>query len=170
MANDRATALADDFAAANAEAMRFAGSCSEDQWALAVPAEGWSVGVVLHHIAEGHAHGLAWLRAMARGEGVTETAAEIDRENAGHAVRAGTIGTAETVALLRANGARLEAALRGLSDEELDRLAPFGPAGGRPMPTEALAAVAARHTREHLGHARGALAGDPEVSPGRRGR
>ena len=61
---------------------------------------------------------------------------------------------AETVALLEENGARLEALLRSLSDEELDRAAPFGPAGGRLLPTGALAAVAARHAREHLAHAR----------------
>ena len=66
----------------------------------------------------------------------------------------------ETVALLRVNGSQLEEALRALSDEELDRAAPFGPAGGRPFRTEDLAAVPARHTREHLTHANGAVAGD----------
>ncbi len=69
-------------------------------------------------------------------------------------------GQAETAALLQANGSRLEEALRRLSDEELDRSSAFGPAGGRPLPTEQLAAVAARHTREHLAHARSAVAGD----------
>ena len=113
---------------------------------LSVPGEGWSVGVVLHHIAEGHAHGTRWLEGMARGEGVAETAEDIDRVNAAHAVRAEAVGPAETVALLEVNGNLLEEALRVLSDEDLDRTAPFGPAAGRQLPTGDLAAVAARHT------------------------
>ena len=170
MASERAAALADDFVAANAEAVAFARSCSGTAWSLPVPGEGWTVGVVLHHIAEGHRHGLEWLEAMARGDGVAETAADIDRANALHAARAGTVGPAETVDLLEANGARLEALLRSLSDADLDRRAPFGPAGGRMFPTIDLAAVAARHTREHLAHAR-AAAGHPlvdRISPTRR--
>jgi hypothetical protein len=160
MASERAAALADDFAAANAEAVAFARTCGDTAWVLPVPGEGWPVGVVLHHIAEGHAHGLLWLEKMARGDGITETAQDIDRDNAAHAVRAETAERDETAALLEANGARLEALLRSLSDADLDRCAPFGPAEGRVLPTMDLAAVAARHTREHLAHARAAAAGD----------
>ena len=116
------------------------------------------MGVVLHHVAEGHVHGLEWLAQMARGDGVAETAADIDRANAAHAARAETARPAETVDLLEANGARLEALLRSLRDGDLDRRAPFGPADGRMVSTMDLAAVAARHTREHLAHARAAVA------------
>jgi hypothetical protein len=154
MGSERATALADDFGQANRDAVAFARSCTEEQWFTTVPGEGWAVGVVMHHIAEGHLHGVEWLQGMASGEGVATTAEEIDRENAAHAVRAEGLGVDATVEELEVNGARLEETLRGLSNEELDRLAPFGPAGGREMPTVALAEVAARHTREHLEHAR----------------
>ncbi len=124
-----------------------------------MPGEGWTVGVVMHHIAEGHAHGVRWLGDMASGRGVSDTAEEIDRENAAHAVRAESAGQAETAALLLVTGARLEETLRGLSGAELDQNSAFGPAGGRPLPTEQLAAVSARHTREHLANARAAVAG-----------
>jgi uncharacterized damage-inducible protein DinB len=160
MASDRAQALADDFARSNDEVLAFARSCTDEQWEITVPGEGWTVGVVVHHVAEGHAHGLRWIGDMASGRGVRDTAEEIDRINAAHAVRAESTRQAETVALLQANGSRLEEALRSLSDEELDRSSAFGPAGGRPLPTEQLAAVAARHTREHLAHAQSAVAGD----------
>ncbi len=160
MASERSGGLADDFAAANAEAVAFADACTDEQWALTVPGEGWTVGVVLHHVAEGHAHGVRWLGEMASGEGVTDTAESIDKENASHAVRAEAAARGDTVALLRVNGSQLEAVLRALSDEALDRVAPFGPAGGRSFRTEDLAAVSARHTREHLSHAQGAVAGD----------
>ncbi len=154
MPSERSTALAEDFAAANRDVVDFVRSCSDAEWALVVPGEQWPVGVLVHHIAEGHEHGLQWLTLMAQGEAVTDTAVGIDRDNAAHATRAATVGRDETVALLEANAAPLERALRSLSDEELDRTASFGPADGRELPTVALAAVAARHAREHLAHAR----------------
>ena len=160
MASERAAALADDFAAANEGAVTFARSCSEDAWMRPVPGEEWTVGVVIHHIAESHDSGARWLAGMARGDGVPDTAEEIDRANAAHAVRAASATRAETVALLLDRGDRLEALLRALSDDELDRSAPFGPARGRDFPTIDLAAVPARHTREHVAHARAAAAGE----------
>jgi len=153
MASERAAALADDFGAANADALEFARSCSKGEWATTVPGEGWTVGVVLHHIAEGHAHFASWLDDMTSGEGVAETAEDVDRANAAHAARAEIVSPAETVALLEANGALLSEALRRLSDVDLDRMAPFAPAGGRLVTTGDLAAVPARHVREHLAHA-----------------
>ncbi len=158
MASERSGALADDFAWANAEAVAFARSCSEDAWMRPVPGEGWTVGVVLHHIAESHGNTRRWVEEMAQGDGVTDTADTIDEANAAHAVRAASVTPTETVSLLEDNGARLAATLRALSDEELDRSAVFGPAGGRAFPTFELASVPARHTREHLSHARSAAA------------
>ena len=160
MTSERAVEIADDFAVANAETLAFVRSCTEEQWQLAVPGEGWTVGVVLHHVAEGHEQGLRWLGAMARGDGVADTAEQIDRVNAAHEVRSEGVGPAETLVLLESNGAELETALRALTDEELDRCAPFGPAGGRELPTVDLAVVTARHAREHLAHARGAVHGE----------
>jgi DinB family protein len=158
MPSERAAELAADFAAANEEALQFAGSCTDVDWKVDVPGEGWTVGVVLHHVAEQHAQFLRWLRSMTSGEGVSESAEDIDRANADHAERATSIGQVETAVLLANNGARIEQALRMLSDEELDRRAPFGPAGGRVLPTGDLAAVVARHTREHLASAKQAVA------------
>jgi DinB superfamily len=157
MPSERAATLADDFCAANADAIAFARSCREDEWAVLVPGEEWSVGVVLHHIAEGHGQTTRWLRAMSSGQGVTDTAADIDRANAAHARAAGSVGPSETITLLSERGAELEALLRLLDDDQLDRVAPFGPAGGQVFGTGELAPVAARHTREHLAHACGAL-------------
>jgi DinB superfamily len=157
MASERGAALADDFAAANAEAIAFARSCGADEWAVTVPGEDWSVGVVLHHIAEGYGQSTRWLLAMSSGQDVPDSAEDIDRTNANHAVRAASVGPAETLILLEQRGAELEALLRRLDDEQLDRTAPFGPAGGQVFATAELAPVAARHTREHLAHAHDAV-------------
>jgi hypothetical protein len=155
--SERGTVLADDFAAANAEVIAFARSCSEDEWRTAVPGENWPVGVVLHHIAEGHGQASRWLQAMSNGEAVPETATDIDRANAAHAVRAESVDPVETIALLEIRGRELEGLLRRLDDEQLDRSAPFGPAGGQVFPCAELAPVTARHAREHLAHARSTL-------------
>jgi hypothetical protein len=157
MPDDGAADLGRQFAAANAEAIAFAGSCSEAQWRTLVPGEGWSVGVVLHHIAESHAAVLRWLDAMVRGDGVTDTVDDIDTRNEEHAERTMGIGIAETIELLRENGAQTEAVLRSLTEAQLARTAPFGPAGGQSLPVSALAEVTARHTLEHLSHARQAV-------------
>jgi DinB superfamily len=159
MTSERSERLADDFAAANAEAVAFARSCPAAAWQAPVPGEEWTVGVVLHHIAEGHAGGLAWLEALAAGEAVTDSPADLDRRNMEHAGREGGYPAEETVALLVQNGERTEAALRRLSEEELDRTAPFGPAGGQALPTEAMAGALVGHIRGHLDHARAAAAG-----------
>jgi len=157
-AGARAAAFADDFAAANREAVAFTRGCGDASWVLPVSGEGWSVGVVLHHVAEVHAQCVRWLAGMSLGTGVGDTAQDVDRANALHAARAQGVRRDETASLLEANGERLEAVLRALTDDELDRTAPFGPAGGRELPTADLAAVAARHTREHLAHASQAVA------------
>jgi len=159
MHSDRARQLAEDFASVNAEVIAFAVACSPEQWEMVVPGEEWTVGVVVHHIAEGHAQGLRWLELMAEGVEVTDSADDIDRHNVEHAERckALAVDIAQTVALLEENGARLEALLRELTDDQLEQTAPFGPAGGQPLPTWQLAAVAARHPRGHLVHAREAV-------------
>jgi hypothetical protein len=155
----RSGALADDFAAANAAVIAFTRSGTAAQWGAVVPGEEWPVGVVIHHIAEGHALSLRWLETMAQGDAVIDSADDIDARNVEHAARCATISQEETAALLVENGTRTEAALRRLSDDQLDRTAPFGPAGGHPLPVAQLAAVTARHALEHLGHARHAVAG-----------
>jgi hypothetical protein len=158
MASERALAVAADFAAANHDALQLAGSCSDAEWALVVPGEGWNVGVVFHHIGEGHAQMLRWLQSMVTGEGVPESAEDIDQANAAHAVRAAAVGQVETAVLLANNGALMEQMIRGLSDDELDRRASFGPAGGRFFSTYELASVPARHTRDHLSRVMRAVA------------
>ena len=130
MPSERAAALAADFAAANQDVVEFARSCSEAEWALVVPGEQWPVGVVVHHIAEGHEHGLQWLSRMAHGEPVTDTAEGIDQDNAAHATRAATVDRDETVALLEANAVPLErAASRWIvsadPEEQLAQIRPY---------------------------------------------
>jgi DinB family protein len=159
MTRARAAELADSFVATNQEVIAFARSCSDEQWQTLVPGEDWPVSVVIHHIAEGHANARAWLETMVKGEEVTTTLDEIHGRNAEHAARSADVSIDEAVALLESNGSLMASLLRGLTDEDLVRTAPFGPADGRALPVEQMAAVTAKHAQGHLAHARDALAG-----------
>jgi uncharacterized damage-inducible protein DinB len=157
MSSSRADELADNFAAANREVIAFARSCSDEQWQTIVPGEAWPVSVVIHHIAEGHHGAREWLETMTKGDAVTTTVDDIDGRNLVHATQYADVSVDEAVALLETNGALMEAVLRGLSDADLAREAPFGPADGQPLPVEQLAKVTAGHALGHLASARDAL-------------
>jgi hypothetical protein len=149
--------MADDFQAANDEAIAFAGGCSDEQWSTMVRGEEWPVGVVLHHIASGHELMIGWLGRARRGQEILTTAAEIDADNARHAEDNAGVTRAETVEALRRNGAELAIVIRSLDGDELATSVPFGPADGMAVTTLALVEVSARHCRTHLTGARDAL-------------
>lgn len=155
--SDVAGQLAGDLEAANDEAIAFVESCSDGQWSTTVAGEDWTVGVVLHHIARGHGQMLDWLDHSRRGEAILKTAAEIDDDNARHAVEFADVSRKETIEALRIHGAALAELLRGLQSDELTRSAAFGPGNGMEVTAERLAPVAVRHCLSHLAGARGAL-------------
>ncbi|HXQ44424.1 MAG TPA: DinB family protein [Acidimicrobiales bacterium] len=149
--------IADDFAAANGEAIAFVEGCTDGQWTTVVGGEDWPVGVVLHHIAVGHLQMIDWLGLARRGQEITTKASEIDADNARHARDFAAVARDETIEGLRRHGAHLAEVIRGLSRAELATTASFGPGDGVEVPTEQLALVAARHCRTHLDAARNAL-------------
>jgi len=151
-----AARMADDFEAANDDVVGFAGRCSDAQWSVTVSGENWPVGVVLHHIATGHGQMIGRLEQARRGAAIAKTAADIDADNARHAHDFAGVTREETIGELRRLGTALAAVLRSLDADELARSVPFGPAEGRPVTTQALAAVSVRHCRTHLDDARGA--------------
>jgi uncharacterized damage-inducible protein DinB len=155
--NDAARQLAAELEAANDEAVAFVESCSKGQWATTAAGEDWTVGVVLHHVALGHRQMVDWLGHVRRGEAITKTAAEIDDDNARHAVEWADVSRTQTIAALRSNGAALAELLRGLQPDELSRTASFGPGNGMEVTAEQLAPVAVRHCLSHLASARAAL-------------
>ena len=81
----------------------------------------------------------------------------MDAANAQHARQFAEVSTADTVALLRENGARTAAFLRGVDDAQLGRPAAFGPGDGMTVTIDQIAAIACRHCRTHLASARHAL-------------
>jgi len=160
--SERAARLAAELRDANAEAVAFVDGCSEDDWRVLVPEEGWPVGVVLHHVAAGHVLVGDWVDAARRGEDITITTDEIDEANARHAEDFAGVSREETSELLRTNGEELAALLEGLSDAELASEVAFTPAGGALFSAEQLCGAGARHAASHLGRVRRAL-GEPDA-------
>ena len=104
MPSERGAALADDFAAANADAIAFARSCNGRTSGLC-PCRVKSGPSASSSTTSRKGTGRAALAAGdERGQGVTDTAEDIDRANAAHAAAAGSVGPAETIALLTERG------------------------------------------------------------------
>jgi hypothetical protein len=159
--SEAAGRLAAEVEVANDEVIAFAEGCSDGQWATMVEGEDWPVGVVVHHIAEGHLQMIDWLGRARRGDPITITASEIDADNARHALEWVGVGRTEAVEQLRRHGAALVALIGDLSPAELTTSVSFGPGNGMEVTAEQLAPVAARHCRTHLAAVRVALQSGP---------
>jgi hypothetical protein len=158
MTTTEAERLATGVETANDELVALAESCTPEQWATIVPGEDWTVGVLCHHVAEGHLLVIGWLQAVAEGRDVEDTAEGVNEQNARHAEAFAEVGVPETVDLLRTNGATAASYLRSLSPQQMACSAGFGPAGGTPFTTAQLASAVERHVRGHMESARSALA------------
>jgi Mycothiol maleylpyruvate isomerase N-terminal domain len=129
----------------------------DSQWKTITPAEKWTVGVVAHHVAGAHAGISGLVEMVAKGQPLPHMTMDMIHEgNAKHAKEFASVGKAETLALLKANGAKAAAIVRGLSDAELDRTAPLL-AGMPPMSAaQAIEGILINHANEHLGAIRAA--------------
>jgi len=151
----RAEELARKFDEASREMNRLVEGLSDADWKKVTSAEKWPVGVVAHHVAEGHANisGLVHLVAKAQPmPGLTMDM--IHANNAAHAEAHADVTKAAALALLKANGEKASAVVRGLTDVELDRSASV--LVGMPAMTaaQAIEGILINHVKEHLGSIR----------------
>ena len=122
----RAQSLAHQLEQANHSLIATIEGLSDAQWHAKTPGDGRSVGVVAHHVATSHKSVAGLVGAIAHGQKVPNITMEmIHQGNAAHASQFANCTKAETLALLRQNGAAAVAAVRGLGDTELDRTVTF---------------------------------------------
>jgi hypothetical protein len=136
---ERVQALADQFEQANQDLITFVQGLTDDQWQTMVPNEQRTVGVVLHHLASSHVPVSQAVAMIAAGQSLPVTAELLDQINAAHAQQHAGCTRAETVALLQTTGPAAAAAIRALSDEQLDRSVPMALLGGAPLTAEQFA-------------------------------
>lgn len=157
--SQRANALADRLELGARALANFASALSDAEWQTHVPGDGRKVGVTVHHVASVYPLEIELAQTVAGGRpvaGVTSDA--VDQMNAGHAKEYDTVTKAEALDLLRRNSTAAAAAIRALSDEELDRAAPVSLNSDAPLTCQfVLEDHAVRHSYHHLARIRAAL-------------
>jgi hypothetical protein len=137
----------------------FASRLTEAQWQARVPGDGRKIGVIVHHVASVYPLEIQLAQTVAGGKPVTGVTMDAVHEmNAGHARDYDGVTPEAAVELLRRNSAAAAAAIRALSDAELDRAAPVSLYFDAPLTSQfVLEDHAVRHSYHHLARIRGAL-------------
>lgn len=155
----RAQALAERLALGAETLATLATTLTDSQWRVAIPHDGRTVGVVVHHVASVYPIEIQLALALAGGkpiEGVTMD--DVHAMNAAHAKAHAAVTRDEAVALLRQNSRVAAMAIGALSDEELDRANPASLYGHAPVTCQfVLEDHAVRHSYHHLARIRAVL-------------
>src|SRR5579863_5099443 len=156
----RSEALAARLEAGARALAAFAATLSEAEWQMRLPHDGRKIGVVVHHVASVYPIEIQLAHSLAAGQpiaGVTWDA--IHAMNRAHTKENDGVTKEATLGLLAKNSAAAAAAIRALSDEELDRAAPVSLNSDAPLTCQfILEDHAVRHSYHHLACIRAALA------------
>jgi len=158
--SNRAALLADRIEQGAAGLAAFAETLSEAEWHLPVSStDHRSVGVIVNHVASMYPIEIDVARAVAGGKAVTDVSWDaVAQINAQNAQENATVTKASALELLRRNSHEAAAAVRALTDDELDQAAPFSLSFGAPMTTQfVIEDHALRHSWHHLAKIRKAL-------------
>lgn len=155
----RADALADRLEQGARALAAFASTLTEAEWQTRLPRDGRKVGVIVHHVASQYPLEMQLALLVAEGKpvaGVTwDAVAEI---NAAHAKANDAVTKDAALDLLRQNSAAAAAAIRALSDEQLDQAAPVSLNADAPLTCQFLLEDhAVRHSYHHFAGIRRAL-------------
>ena len=158
-ARARANALADRLEQGAHALAAFASGLTEAEWQTRIPKDGRKVGVVVHHVAAVYPLEIQLAQTIATGNPVTGVTMDaVNEMNAGHARENDGVTKEAALDLLRQNSTAAAAAIRALSDEELDRAAPVSLYSDALLTCQfVLEDHAVRHSCHHLAKIRGAL-------------
>jgi hypothetical protein len=138
----------------------FAEQLSDAEWTMPTSAtDRRTIGQIVNHVALVYPIEIDLAGAVAGGNAVTEvTWPVVANLNAGHATEYAKVTKAEALALLRKNSQQAADAVRGFSDEQLDRSAPFSLCYGAPVTAQfVIEDHALRHSWHHLSRIRAAV-------------
>jgi hypothetical protein len=158
-ANRRANALAERLEQGARALADTARGLSDAQWQARIPGDGRKVGVVVHHVATMYPLEIQLAQALAGGKpiaGVTWDA--VHEINAKHAKEFDGVTKEAALDLLQRNSTAAAAAIRALSDEQLDQAAPVSLNADAPLTCQFfLEDHAVRHSYHHNARIRSAL-------------
>jgi len=149
--SERASALARRLEQGADALIAVATELTEAEWKTRIPRDGRKIGVVVHHVAFMYPLEIQLAQLLAKGEPVAGvTSATVDEINAKHAKDHDGVTKMEALEALRRNSAAAAAAIRALSDEELDRAAPLSLNANAPLTCQfMLEDHAVRHSYHH---------------------
>jgi len=155
----RAEALATRLEQGASALAAFVRNLSDSEWQTRIPKDGRKVGVVVHHVASVYPIEIQLAQSLGQGkpiEGVTwDVIADM---NAKHAKERDGVTKAEALELLAKNSAAAAAAIRAMSDEELDNAALVSLNADAPLTCQfMLEDHAVRHSYHHLAKIRSAV-------------
>jgi len=155
----RSNALADRLEQGARALATFASALTEDEWQTRVPKDGRKVGVIVHHVASVYPIEIELAQTLAAGKPVVGVTWDVVHQmNAGHAKEQDAVTKEEALDLLQRNSAAAAAAIRALSDEQLDRAAPLSLNSDAPLTCQfMLEDHAVRHSYHHLAGIQAAL-------------
>jgi hypothetical protein len=155
----RAAALADRLERGARSLIALAEEITDAEWQTRIPGDGRKVGVVVHHVANMYPLEIQLAQALADGNPIAGvTWADVHALNAKHAADNDRVTRAEAVALLRSNSATAAAAVRALTEEQLDRAASVSLNADAPLTCQFFVEDhALRHSFHHLARIRSAL-------------
>jgi hypothetical protein len=150
--NRRSEALADRLEQGARKLAAFASGLTEEEWNTRIPRDRRKVGVVVHHVATMYPLEIQLAQTLAAGnpiQGVTWEA--VHEINAKHAAEYDRVTKEDALELLRLNSSAAAAAIRALSDAELDQAAPVSLNSDAPLTCQFfLEDHAVRHSYHHF--------------------
>ena len=137
----------------------FASTLTERQWNTPIPKDGRPVGVVMHHVASVFPIEIELAQQLARGQAITGvTWDDVHAMNARHAQENAAVTRQEAIDLLRRNSAAAAAAIRALTDAELEAAGTNSLYADAPLTCQhMLEDHAVRHSYHHLAKIRAAV-------------
>ena len=137
-----------------------ADTLTEAEWTAVIPGDGRTVGVVVHHVASIYPLEIQLAQTLAAGNPIVDvTWAAVHELNAQHAKQNGAVTKQAALDLLGDNSAAAAAAIRALSDRELESAATVSMYADAPLTCQFfIEDHALRHSYHHLARIRAALA------------
>ena len=119
-----ASELADEFLARFESLKKLLHPLTMEQWALPCSGEGWPIGYVAHHIAQGIVRPRGWIEQVLVGEEPFVFDWDVTHElNQRRSARLGLPPKDETLRFLDVTAEHFGALIRSLSDKQLSRIA-----------------------------------------------
>ncbi len=136
-----------------------AAGLTDEQWQTRLPGDGRKIGVVVHHVGNMYPLEIQLAQQLAAGRAITGvTMNEVNAINAAHAKEFDAVTKSEALDFLQRNSTAAAAAIRALSDDDLDRAAPVSLNADAPLTCQFLLEDhAVRHSYHHLARIRAAL-------------